>query len=113
LPVAEPTLFQVPLVTDDLDPYPPLSGDPHFGTTTFAWSMLTPGSPGREILVGATGNTFDFDPDAFTPGEIVELRVEIFDRKHTAIPCADRDATCSVDASSDCIQRQTWRVEVR
>jgi hypothetical protein len=113
LPVAEPTLFQVPLVTDDLDPYPPLSGDAHFGTTTFEWSILAPGSPGRQILVGATGNTVDFDPDAFTPGEIVELRVEIFDRKHTAIPCADGAATCSVDGASGCIQRQTWRVEVR
>jgi hypothetical protein len=113
LPVAEPTLFQVPLVTDDLDPYPPLSGDPHFGTAAFEWSILAPGSPGRQILAGTTGNTVDFDPDAFTPGDLVELRVEIFDRNQTAIPCADGIATCSVNAQSACVQRQTWRLEVR
>jgi hypothetical protein len=113
LPVAEPTLFQVPLVTDDLDPYPPLSGNPHFGTTAFEWSILAPGSPGRQILAGTTGNTVDFDPDAFTPGDLVELRVEIFDRNQTAIPCTDSIATCSVNAQSACIQRQTWRLEVR
>jgi hypothetical protein len=113
LPVAEPTLFQVPLVSDDLDPYPPLSGDPHFGTTAFEWSILAPGSPGRQILTGTTGNAVELDPDAFTPGEVVELRVEIFDRNQTAIPCADGDATCSVNAQPACIQRQTWRLEVR
>lgn len=113
LPVAEPTLFQVPLVTDDLDPYPPLSGDPHFGTTAFEWSILAPGSPGRQILAGTTGNSVDFDPDAFTPGDLVELRVEISDRNQTAIPCGEGVATCSVNAQPACIQRQTWRLEVR
>jgi hypothetical protein len=113
LPIAEPTRFQVPLVTDDLDPYPPLSDDPHFGTAAFAWSILAPDSPGRQILVGATGNSVELDPDAFTPGDIVELRVEVFDRKQTAIPCPDADATCSVSTQPACIQRQTWRVEVR
>ncbi|HSR97817.1 MAG TPA: hypothetical protein VLM79_12240 [Kofleriaceae bacterium] len=113
LPIAEPTRFQVPLVIDDLDPYPPLSDDPHFGTTAFEWSILAPDSPERQILVGATGNSVELDPDAFTPGDIVELRVEVFDRNRTAIRCPDGDATCSVAAQSACIQRQTWRVEVR
>jgi hypothetical protein len=113
LPIDEPTRFQVPLVTDDLDPYPPLSADPHFGTTAFEWSILAPGSPGRQILVGATGNSVELDPDGFTPGDIVELRVEIFDRKRTAIACPDREATCSVGELPACIQRQTWHVEVR
>jgi hypothetical protein len=113
LPIAEPTRFQIPLVTDDLDPYPAVSADPHFGTTAFEWSILAPGSPGRQILVGATGNSVEIDPDAFTPGDIVELRVEIFDRKRTAIPCADGAASCSVSELPACIQRQTWRVEVR
>jgi hypothetical protein len=113
LPIAEPTRFDVPLVIDDLDPYPPLSDDPHFGTTAFEWSILAPGSPGRQILVGSTGNSVELDPDAFTPGDIVELRVEVLDRNRTAIPCPDPAATCSVSAPSACIQRQTWRVEVR
>jgi len=113
LPVTEPTLFQVPLVDDDLDVYPPVPGDPVLGTTTFAWSILPPGAPGRQLLAGATGNSIDFDPSAFTPGDIVELRVEIFDRVHLTLPCADDLATCSVGAQPGCIQRQTWRVEVR
>jgi hypothetical protein len=113
LPVFAPTVFQVPLVSDDLDAYPPLFDQPQFGATTFAWSILPPGASARQPLVGATGNSVDFDPAAFTPGDVVELRVEIFDRNHTAMPCADNLATCSVIAQPSCIQRQTWRVEVR
>jgi len=113
LPVTEPTLFQVPVVADDLDVYPPVPGDPVLGTTTFAWSIKPPGAPVHQVLVGATGNSVDFDPSAFTPGDIVELRVEIFDRVHLTLPCADDLATCSVGAQPSCMQRQTWRVEVR
>jgi hypothetical protein len=40
------------------------------------------------------------------------MRVEIFDRKSTPIPCADGLATCAISQPA-CIQRQTWRVEVR
>jgi hypothetical protein len=113
LPVTDPTVFQVPLVDDDLDVYPPVPGDPVLGTTTFAWSILPPGATARQLLVGATGNSIDLDPSVFTPGEIVELRVEIFDRVHTALPCADDLGVCSVSSQPGCIQRQTWRVEVR
>jgi len=112
LPVTDPTVFRVPLVDDDLDVYPPVPGDPVLGTTTFAWSILAPGAAVRQPLAGETGNSVDFDPSAFTPGEIVELRVEIFDRAHPAIPCADNLPICPVSAAG-CIQRQTWRVEVR
>lgn len=113
LPVTDPTVFQVPLVDDDLDVYPPAPGDPVLGTTAFAWSILPPGASARQPLVGATGNSIDFDPGAFTPGEIVELRVEIFDRAHPALPCTDDLPVCSVSAEPGCLQRQTWRVEVR
>jgi hypothetical protein len=113
LPVTDPTVFRVPLVDDDLDVYPPVPGDPVLGTTTFAWSILPAGGSIRQALVGATGNSVDFDPRAFTPGEIVELRVEIFDRAHPAIPCADDVPICPASPQPGCIQRQTWRVEVR
>jgi hypothetical protein len=111
LPVADPTLFQVAVVVDDLDPYPPLPLEDDAGPS-FTWSRLAPGDPSREILTGATGNSVDFDPSAFTPGEIVELRVEIHDRKNTPIPCPDGVASCAISRPG-CIQRQTWRVEVR
>jgi len=113
VPIADRTVFQVAVVTDDLDPYPPVPGDSHFGTTAFEWSILAPGAPGRQVLTGATGNAVDFEPGAFTPGDIVELRVEIFDRKRTAIACPDAAATCAIAPPPSCIQRQTWRVEVR
>jgi hypothetical protein len=113
LPITAPTVFQVPLVDDDLDPYPPVSGEPLLGTTAFEWSILLPGAPARQRLAGTTGNSVDFDPSAFTPGAIVELRVEIFDRKHTAVACADGDPVCPAIGSTACNQRQTWRVEIR
>jgi hypothetical protein len=113
LPVSEPTVFQVPLVDDDLDMYPPIASEPLFGTTAFAWSIRGPGEPARRVIAGATGNSLDFDPGAFAPGDIVELRVEIFDRHRTVLPCADDQATCSLTSQPTCLQRQTWRVEVR
>lgn len=113
LPVSAPTVFQVPLVDDDLDAYPPITDAPQFGATTFAWSILPPGAAQRQTLVGATGNAVELDPAAFTPGDVVELRVEIFDRQHIALPCDDAAATCSIASSDSCIQRQTWRVEIR
>ena len=110
LPISTPTVFQVPLVDDDLDPYPPITAIPQLA---FAWSLLRPGDTQRQVQVGDTGNTFALDPAAFTPGDVVELRVEIFDRKRTALPCDDAAMTCSITSSDGCLQRQTWRVEVR
>lgn len=109
LPMAEPTLFQVHVVTDDLDPYPAQS-DPLLGTTRFSWSLQVNSGP-RAALTGVTSNAFALDPANFQPGDIVELRVEIADRNNTPITCGE--ATCSVISDPRCIQRQTWRVEVR
>ncbi|MBX3162496.1 MAG: hypothetical protein KF773_41415 [Deltaproteobacteria bacterium] len=112
LPLSGPTLFQVPLVADDLDPYPQGTLDARdiLGSTRFVWSILPPGGT-RTVLADATGNRISLDPATFAPGSRVELRVEIFDRKGTPISCADGDQTCST-ISTDCIQRQTWRLEV-
>jgi hypothetical protein len=110
LPISTPTVFQVPLVDDDVDPYPPISATPQLA---FAWSILRPGAAQREVQVGATGNAIVLDPAAFTPGDVVELRVEISDRQRTPLPCDDAAATCSIMSSPSCLQRQTWRVEVR
>ncbi|MBA3394616.1 MAG: hypothetical protein H0T89_18365 [Deltaproteobacteria bacterium] len=109
LVVDEPTLFQIQ-VDDDLDRWPP-TGDPIRQLPTFAWSMRA-GSGTRQLIAGASGNSVAFDPDAFVPGTVVELRVEIADRKQTPLACADGDPTCSV-ISTSCLQRQTWRLEAR
>jgi hypothetical protein len=112
LPISEPTLFEVLVVVDDLDPYPAVPSDPVLGTTTFLWSLLPPGATTREPLTSATGASVALDPSSYQPGDIAELRVEIYDRNHTAIPCADSDPTCSIGANA-CMQRLTWRVEMQ
>jgi hypothetical protein len=113
LPVSAPTVFQVPLVDDDLDAYPRRSNADQFGTPAFAWSIRPPGAAQRQVITGATSNRLTFDPSVYKPGDIVELRVEIADRKATPLSCGDDEPTCSVAAPATCIQRQTWRVEVR
>lgn len=109
--VMDQTLFQVPNVSDDLDNYPRKSGGALYGEPTFVWSILGP-TGGRQIVSGATGSNLLFDPDIYTPGQLVEVRVEIQDRRLSAVNCADGAETCSIGANS-CIQRQTWRVEAR
>lgn len=113
LPISEPTLFRVPVVIDDRDVYPPQPDDPSLGVTRFQWSFQGPGAPTHAPVNGATANSFQLDPATFTPGDIVEVRVEIFDRENTPIACPDGDPTCSTVSQPSCIQRQTWRVEVR
>jgi len=110
-PLSEPTLFQIGVVTDDLDPYPTVPGDAILGTSTFAWSIKQPGA-GTRTPLGFTGSGVALDPGNYAPGDIVELRVEIQDRVPRAINCADAQATCSVISDDTCIQRLTWRMEV-
>lgn len=112
LPITEPTLFQIPLVDDDLEPYPGIIDAAPFGAAQFAWSILPPGATERQTLAGATGNRVEFDPAGFAPGDAIELRVEIRDSAHPWPACADAEPTCSADGS-DRLQRQTWRLEVQ
>jgi hypothetical protein len=112
LPITDPTLFQVHVVTDDLDPYPTVPGDAELGTVTFAWSILPPGA-GTRVPLAATGAAVPLDPGSYAPGDIVELRVEIQDRVPRTLMCTDAALTCSVISDNNCIQRQTWRVEIR
>ena len=107
--VEDTTVFQVPIVLDDLDSYPRTAGGALFGDTRFVWTLLGP--TGGRLVVGS-GSNYVFDPDTFAPGSIVEVRVEIQDRKLTPVNCADSEATCSTSANA-CIQRQTWKVEAR
>ncbi|MEO9186833.1 MAG: hypothetical protein ABI467_25290 [Kofleriaceae bacterium] len=112
LPLTDPTLFQVLVVTDDLDPYPSVPNDPVYGTTEFSWSIVPPGGS-RQALPNVTGNAVALDPGSYLPGDLVELRVEVEDRMHRAVTCPDGDLTCSLTTDTSCSQRLTWRVEVR
>jgi hypothetical protein len=110
-PLTEATLFEVLVVDDDLDPYP--TTQRYQGTATFAWSLLPPGATTRQPLTTVTGNHVLLDPASYTPGDVIELRVEIQDRQKIPVNCPDSDATCSVTPDTNRIQRQTWRVEVQ
>lgn len=111
-PLTEPTLFQVTVVQDDLDPFPGFPNDAVLKTTDFTWSLLSPGASTRQTL-GVDSNRVALDPNNYAPGDILELRVEIADRNNTAVNCADASPTCSVISDNTCLQRLTWRVEVR
>jgi hypothetical protein len=112
LPMQDPTLFQVLVIEDDLDPYPPVPSDPVLGQSTFAWSLKPPGASSFQSLA-ITGNSVALDPASYTPGDQLALRVEIQDRNHTPVNCPATDPTCSVISDPSCIQRLTWLVEVR
>jgi len=111
LPLSEPTLFSVPVVIDDLDVYPPDPSDPILGVTRFSWTIMQPGTSSFQPF--GTADAVDFDPAGYHPGDVVQIRVEIFDRKNTGIACDVADPTCSVISDPTCIQRQTWQVEVQ
>jgi hypothetical protein len=111
LPMIEPTLYQVLFVDDALDRFPTVAGDDFLLPTIFEWS-LKPSGGARQVIGGANGNSVALDPASFAPGDIIELRVEVFDRTQTPIICSDELPTCSV-LQNACVQRQTWRLEVR
>ena len=100
LPISTATLFEVLVVSDDLDVYPPVPSDPILGTAQFQWSLLPPGATTRELLADS-GNSVALDPSLYSPGDIVELRVEIADRAHpfSSVDCADDDPTCRAATS--------------
>ncbi len=111
-PMTDPTLFQIPVVTDELDVYPPQPGDPIKGVATFSWSILPPGATTRQPLDGVTGNSVALDPATYSPGDIIELRVEIQDRNKVMVNCADDMSTCALNAAQPtCYQRLTWSIE--
>lgn len=115
-PMTDKTLFQINVVQDDLDPYPRNPDDPVLDVTSFAWSLLPPGASTRQSL-GVTSNHVSLDPNSYAPGDVLELRVEIADREMiangTQVNCSDASPTCSIISDNNCLQRLTWRVEVR
>lgn len=112
LPVSQPTLFRVPVVVDDLDFFPSQPGQ-EASQLKFEWWFKGPGAPAHTEVANATSSSFPFDPAGYAVGDIVEVRVQIYDRELTPVNCPITDATCSVISQPTCIQRQTWRVEVR
>ena len=115
LPLFESTLFQVPVVVDDLDVYPPQSGDPDLGVATFSWSIEAPGASAFAPLAN-TSNGVVLDPATYKPGDVVQLRVEVHDRVARDFSSCPADApTCELDPTNEpgCLQRETWTVSIQ
>ena len=110
-PLTALTSFQVPIVNDDLDVYPPRPSDPVLGQTRFTWSIKQPGATAFTALA-STANTVDLDPKQYEANDLIELRVQIYDRRNVAITCDPALLTCSTISDPTCIQRLTWRVRV-
>jgi hypothetical protein len=118
---AAPRRFAVLAVADDLDVYPPppdqtADGSPSpQGTARFRWSIATPytGDTLRPIRGHALAG-YTIDPGAYAPGDTLRLRVEIEDRNAFEVSCGQEQPTCSIAVGdSACLQRVTWRIDIR
>jgi hypothetical protein len=117
---AAPRRFAVLAVSDDLDVYPPppsqtADGRPSpQGTARFRWSIATPytGDTLRPIRGHALAG-YTIDPGAYAPGDTLRLRVEIEDRNAFEVSCGQEQPTCSIAGDSACLQRVTWRIDIR
>jgi hypothetical protein len=100
-----PRRFSVDTVTDDLDPYPYPAGTPdhELGVAHFKWFL------GGVEIAGHDLPDFTLDPSAYAPGDVVDLRVEAYDRIARTWPC---DATVPVCPSAS-PRRVSWQAEIR
>jgi hypothetical protein len=102
---AGPRRFVVASVLDDLDPYPGSPG------ARFRWFLRRPGGalgevPGHDLA------ELTVDPAELDPGDALDVRVEVADRRARTLPCAPAQPVCSL-TSDERYQRLTWSVEVR
>lgn len=115
-----PRRFAVLAVADDLDVYPPPpaetpDGRPSpQGTAGFRWSIVTPYTDGvRAPIRGHALSGYVIDPGAYAPGDTLSLRVEIEDRSGLDVNCEQDQPTCALSGDQTCLQRMTWRIEIR
>ncbi|MBT8495086.1 MAG: hypothetical protein KJO07_18720 [Deltaproteobacteria bacterium] len=104
-----PRVFEVIEVVDEFDPFP----YDDYSQLEFRWLVSENGSAFTEV--GATAGSFTINPALYSPGDDLEVRVEILDasRDGAGWPgCADDQASCS-EAGDGCTQRQTWTVGIR
>jgi hypothetical protein len=109
--------FSVLSVSDALDPFPAsLDEDPVLGEASFRWFLKSPGDADFVELSGFLEADYLVNPDAYNPGETLELRVEVSDRVEGAardLVCGPEVWTCALETGSGCNQRITWGVDIR
>lgn len=117
---AAPRRFAVLAVADDLDVYPPPPGQTADGrpspqgTARFRWSIATPYTDGAlRPIRGHTLAGYTLDPGAYAPGDTLYLRVEIEDRNRFEVSCEQDQPTCTITGDDACLQRMTWRIDIR
>ena len=101
--------FSVDRVDDDGDPYPGTAT----GETHFTWFV----GHGNDAVTSVMNDfhSLNISPGTFGIGEKGRVRVEIHDRKGTAIDaalmgCGD-NAACEAPRGSGCFLRVTWDLE--
>lgn len=117
---AAPRRFAVLAVADDLDVYPPPPGQLADGrpspqrTARFRWSIATPYTGNQlQPIRGHALAGYTVDPGAYAPGDTLLLRVEIQDRNEFDVSCGQEQPTCSIAGDDACLQRMTWRIDIR
>lgn len=106
-----PRRFAVLVVDDDLDVYPaPAPDDPFLGAARMRWSIRPVGAAAFTPVDDVAA--IELDPRRFAPGDRLDVRVELDDRRGRGVGCDVDAPTCSLTLDA-CLQRQTWRVEVR
>jgi len=103
--------FVVESAVDDLDPFPdPDPGDDRPTQAQFHWFATSPA--GGALVDAGDGPDFVLVPSHYAPGAQVEIRVEVSDRVARTLPCDAAAPTCSIGGDG-CLQRFTWRAEIR
>ena len=112
--VRDPTVqqsFEVKVVSDDGDPFPPIAGS---GAAQFSW-FYGP-EEGKLIALDRNAPLMTLPADGFTSGSRVVIRVEVRDRKTSLLSepffsCGDKAPRCATPVGSTCFQRVSWTVE--
>jgi hypothetical protein len=104
--------FSVEEIKDDGDPLPaPLD---RASTSSFAWSWRLHGAPTFTRVLVPTLPRFTFPPAFFTSGQVVDVRVEVRDRRASQtelLTCNDAEQPQCV-VRERCSQWVTWTVVV-
>ncbi len=97
-------------VDDDGDPFPPRVNEPSF--LRFVWyvrHVTSPDAPWLPLVQFDQSAAFRLAPSAFSQGDEVQVRVEVFDRVHKdALDCSLERELC--ESAAGCSQRRTWTV---